>query len=100
MFSVEHLIVASFATWGITFGLVHRNGAFGVMRKVREWANQYAWSPLWCVYCTGFWVALLFSLFSAHSLFELFVYWFGAAGGNFVIESVVDRLIRDSEEVV
>lgn len=92
MFDINQLIVLSFATWGITFGLVHRNGAFGIMKSIREWANQYAWSPLWCVYCTGFWVALIFSWFSTDSWLVMFAYWFGCAGGCWLIDSVIEAL--------
>lgn len=90
-FSFTTFIILSFSTWGLTFGLVHRNGAFGLMKKIRESVIDTPWSPLYCLYCTSVWVALVFALLLTD---HPFMYWWAATGGAWFIDSIAESFIQ------
>lgn len=68
--TIIKLVVVGLATWRASFFLVHEEGPFRLMRRIRvrtgiryDEAFQViawpSWNMLYCVYCTSFWVGLL-----------------------------------------
>lgn len=50
------LLILILATYLLTDALVNRALPYGIMTRVREWANS---ELLRCMYCAGFWVGIV-----------------------------------------
>lgn len=84
------------STYGLTFGLVRRDGAFATMKKIRDRVGESGWSPFHCFYCTGVWVALVFTLLAFISTggfnFGRFVLlWWAVTAGSYILDWILGR---------
>lgn len=87
------------ATFGLTFGLVNRDGAFQTMKKIRERYGTKSWSPFHCDYCTAVWVSLFFNIlyFWGSGNFAIFIiFWWAVTGGSWIISAAFEWLRLDS----
>lgn len=92
-----YLIVLILATFGLTFGLVNRDGAFQTMKKIREKFGKRTLSPLHCDYCTAVWVSLLFCIVSYTTLQSLVLHWWAVTGGSWIISASFEWLRLDAD---
>lgn len=94
------LILLILATFGLTFGLVNRNGAFNTMKKIRTMAGRTSWSPFHCDYCTAVWVSLIFCavyFFGWGNFRQFLLFWWAVTGGSWIISAAFEWLRLDTE---
>jgi hypothetical protein len=91
-----YLIVLILATFGLTFGLVNRDGAFQTMKKIRERIGKRSWSPFHCEYCTGVWVSLIFCVIAFDTTQDIVLHWWAVAGGSWIISALFEWVNLDS----
>lgn len=82
------LIILSFATFYLSYGLVHKEGIFHSAKWLREKTIDKSWSPLYCTFCTMLFAAVPFIFFTSNPL----MYWWPMAGIAAFINAVYERM--------
>lgn len=86
------ILLLTFGCWYLTKGMTMYDGAFLTMKKIRDWADDKPWSPLFCFFCTSIWVAIALTLLAKGLQIEV-IYWsLGVAGLANLVDMIYEKL--------
>ena len=81
------LALAVLATWRMTHLLVHEDGPWNVITRLRRRAGDGFWGQLMdCFYCASLWISAIAALTVARSWWEWALYWLAISGAACILE--------------
>jgi len=86
-------LLATFAVWRLTHLLVHEDGPWDLVARLREQLGQSFWGRLMdCFKCLSVWVSAPFAWYVGGGWIQGVVAWLALSGAAIVLESLEGRL--------
>jgi hypothetical protein len=80
-------LLATLAVWRITHLLVHEDGPWDLVARLREQLGQSFWGRLMdCFKCLSVWIAIPFAWFVGGGWIQELVVWLALSGGAILLE--------------
>jgi hypothetical protein len=82
-------VAAALATWRITHLIVHEDGPWDAIARIRRRAGPGFWGQLMdCSYCTSLWVSALAAFVMRPSFEQWVLYWLALSGAACILDRI------------